>query len=526
MCYISPMPKKLPIGIQSFEVIRTENYYYVDKTPFVKKLVEEGKYYFLSRPRRFGKSLFLDTLRQAFLAKRELFQGLFLENNWDWSVKYPVIHISFGAGVHRAVEELFVTQEEIITAHAQKYEVSLSRPSLKGRFLELIELLAQKYGQKVVILVDEYDKPILDNIERKDLALEMREALKNFYSVIKDADPYLKFCFLTGVTKFSKVSLFSGLNNLKDITIHPEYATICGYTQSEFEKTFADRLEGLDLEEVRRWYNGYSWLGEPVYNPFDILLFLDLREFLPFWFETGTPTFLIKLLVERKYYIPELENLEVGEELIESFDVDTIRPETILFQTGYLTIDKVEYLLGKKRSYKLRYPNLEVKSAFTGHLLNYFVEDLKAKTQNEIRLARLLETGDIEGLIDVFRAFFASIPHDWYRKTELSGYEGFYASIFYCYFTALGLDVRVEDATNYGRLDMAVLFDGRCFLFEFKVVELEPEGRALEQLKAKRYHEKYLDRCREVYLIGVEFSKKERNIVDFAWEKLTPVKPR
>ncbi|NPA48409.1 MAG: hypothetical protein GXO20_00355, partial [Thermodesulfobacteria bacterium] len=205
----------------------------------------------------------------------------------------------------------------------------------------------------------------------------------------------------------------------------------------------------------------------------------------------------------------------------ESFDVDTIRPETLLFQTGYLTIDRVEYLLGKKRSYKLRYPNLEVKSAFSEHLLSYFVQDLRAKTQNEIRLARLLEAGDIEGLMDVFRAFFASIPHDWYRKTELSGYEGFYASIFYCYFAALGLDVRVEDATNYGRLDMAVLFDGRCFLFEFKVVELVPEGRALEQLKAKRYHEKYSESCRELYLIGVEFSKTERNIVGFEVEKLS-----
>ena len=511
--------KKLPVGIQSFEVIRTEGYYYVDKTPFVKKFLDEGKYYFLSRPRRFGKSLFLDTLRQAFLGRRELFSGLFLEKAWDWSVSYPVIYISFGAGVHRSVEELLVTQEEILAAHARKYGVSLTRSSLKGRFLELIELLMEKSGRKVVVLIDEYDKPILDNIERPEVAAEMREALKNFYSVVKDADPYLKFCFITGVTKFSKVSLFSGLNNLKDLTIHSSYATICGYTQEEFETVFAERLEGVDLELVRRWYNGYSWLGEPVYNPFDILLFLDSGLLRPYWFETGTPTFLIKLLQERRYYIPQIENLEAGEELIESFDVDRIFPETLLFQTGYLTIRK-RYLRGSLIKYRLGYPNLEVKYALNNQILNYYVEDLPTKERVLDRVYEALERNDLEGLKEAFFAFFASIPHDWYRKTELSGYEGFYASIFYCYFAALGVEVRVEDATNRGRLDMAVLFEGRCYLFEFKVVELVPEGRALEQLKAKKYYEKYLSKCREIYLVGVEFSKASRNIVGFSWEKM------
>ncbi|WP_456370652.1 ATP-binding protein, partial [Thermodesulfatator atlanticus] len=257
--------KKLPVGIQSFVEIRTEGYYYVDKTPFVRKLVDQGKYFFLSRPRRFGKSLFLDTLRQAFLGKRELFRGLFLEENWDWSKKYPVIYISFGAGVIRSRDELVETFFSILRRHANRYQISYHEKLPNKRFEELILCLSEKYNQKVVVLIDEYDKPILDNIDKPELAAEIREELKNFYSVLKDADPYLKFCFLTGVTKFSKVSIFSGLNNLKDITIHPGYATICGYTQDEFEKTFADRLEGLDLSEVRRWYNGYSWLGEPVY---------------------------------------------------------------------------------------------------------------------------------------------------------------------------------------------------------------------------------------------------------------------
>ncbi len=514
--------KKLPVGIQSFVEIRTEGYYYVDKTFFVKKLVDEGKYFFLSRPRRFGKSLFLDTLRQAFLGKRELFKGLFLENNWDWSKNYPVIYVSFGAGViedeNDLVRQILLILEEnqetleITCKHAEDY---------RACFYELIKKAAQKYGTKTVVLVDEYDKPILDRIDSIETAARIREKLKNFYSVLKDADPYLKFCFLTGVTKFSKVSIFSGLNNLKDITIHPGYATICGYIQNEFEKTFADRLEGIDLSEVRRWYNGYSWLGEPVYNPFDILLFLDTREFRPYWFETGTPTFLIKLLTERKFFIPELEHFEVGEELVESFEIETIKPETILFQTGYLTIEEKYEIMPGEAVYVLRFPNIEVRKAFSDHLLNYFLEDLSKKTASKIRMARVLKAGKVTDMMEVFRAFFASIPHDWYRKTELSGYEGFYASIFYCYFAALGLDVQVEDVTNQGRLDMAVLFEGRCYLFEFKVVEDEPEGKALLQLKEKRYWEKYQGKCEKIWLIGVEFSKRKRNIVSFEVEEVS-----
>ena len=513
------MPRKLPVGIQSFEVIRTEGYYYVDKTPFVKKLVDEGKYYFLSRPRRFGKSLFLDTLRQAFLGKRDLFKDLFLENNWDWSKKYPVVYISFGAGVIKSVEELNTTFEEILMEHQERYEISLTYPSLKGRFKELIKNLSQKYHQKVVVLVDEYDKPILDQIENRETAIAIREELKNFYAVLKDADPYLKFCFITGVSKFSKVSLFSGLNNLKDITLHPSYATICGYTQEEFETVFADRLEGVDLAEVRRWYNGYSFLGEPLYNPFDVLLFLDSGLFRPYWFETGTPSFLIKLILERGLPIPTLENLEVGDELLENFDVDHIYPETLLFQTGYLTVKKVR----QRRTilkYLLGWPNLEVKVSFNNYLLNTFLEPYRKERELD-KVYEALEKNDLLALKEAFYSFFASIPHDWYRKSKIQHYEGFYASVFYAYFAALGVDVFVEEPTSHGRLDMAVLFEDRCYLFEFKVVELEPEGKALEQLKAKGYHKKYATRCRKLYLVGVESSRRKRNIVDVSWEEIS-----
>ncbi len=512
------MPRKLPVGIQSFEVIRTEDYYYVDKTPFVKKLVDEGKYYFLSRPRRFGKSLFLDTLRQAFLGKRELFEGLFLENNWDWSKKYPVIHISFGAGVIRSLEELQETISSILRRHERLYNLSLSEHLLNKKFEELILGLKEKSGLRVVVLIDEYDKPILDRIEDQETAIAIREELKNFYAVLKDADPYLKFCFITGVSKFSKVSLFSGLNNLEDITLSPSYATICGYTQEELETVFADRLEGVDLAEVRRWYNGYNFLGEPLYNPFDILLFLRDKLFRPYWFETGTPSFLIKLILERRLPVPSLENLEVGDEILESFDVDRIYPETLLFQTGYLTIKEVRQRRAVLK-YLLGWPNLEVKVSFNNYLLNTFLEPYRKEKELD-KVYEALEKNDLLALKEAFYSFFASIPHDWYRKSEIQNYEGFYASVFYAYFAALGVDVIVEDVTSHGRLDMAVFFDERCFLFEFKVVELEPEGRALSQLKAKGYHEKYLSKCQELYLIGVEFSKEKRNIVDFSWERV------
>jgi hypothetical protein len=314
------------------------------------------------------------------------------------------------------------------------------------------------------------------------------------------------------------VGVFSGLNNLKDITLDPEYATICGYTQEELERVFAERLKGLDLDEIRLWYNGYNFLGKPVYNPFDILLHLDLRDFRPFWFETGTPTFLIKLLHQNNYFIPQLEHLEATEKIMASFDFDDIEPETLLFQTGYLTI-KGRQKLGFTTLYTLSYPNLEVKISFSDYLLDYLSQAKRQKERNYIKVYRALQQNDLSALQEVFHAFFASIPHDWYRKNELAGYEGYYASIFYCYFTALGLDVRVEDATNYGRLDLAVIFGERVYIFEFKVVELVSEGRALDQLKEKRYHEKYRGEFREIYLVGVEFSKKERNIVGFEWEK-------
>ncbi len=245
------------------------------------------------------------------------------------------------------------------------------------------------------------------------------------------------------------------------------------------------------------------------------------KLFRPYWFETGTPSFLIKLLMEKRFPVPRLEHLEAGETILSSFDVDYIEPEPLLFQTGYITIKNVKRI-GPRTFYLLSYPNLEVKMSFTDHLLNWYTQVPAEKERIINKLIRYLAEANLEGMREVFYSFFASIPHDWYRKSEIQNYEGFYASVFYAYFAALGVDVKVEDATSHGRLDMAVLFDDHCFLFEFKVVEIEPQGKALEQLKAKKYHEKYLSKCQKLYLIGVEFSRQERNIVNFSWEKVLP----
>ncbi len=510
--------KKLPIGIHDFEKLISGNNYYVDKTPFVHELTRTGGYYFLSRPRRFGKSLFLSTIKAAYEGKRELFRGLYLEKHWTWEKKHPVLHISFGSGVVRDVHELRQSFLYFLNEYAKKYDMIYSYEDLKNCFAELIHTLYKKYGQRVVILVDEYDKPILDNIEKSETALSIREELKSLYSVIKDSDAYIEFVLITGVSKFSKVSLFSGLNNLEDITLVSFYSSICGYTQQELQVVFADRLREVNLEDVRLWYNGYSWLGEKVYNPFDVLLYLKSLDFRPYWFETGTPTFLIRLLREGRYNICQIENLSAGEEIVGSFDIESMTAETLLFQAGYLTLRGFEQT-GAFRRYALGYPNLEVKASLTNSFLSELTLDRVAKTRNQSALLDALVNTDLDGLKMIFHAFFSSIPHDWYRRNRLAGYEGYYASIFYCYFAALGLDVTPEDVTSHGQVDLTVKFDDKVFLFEFKVRESGKAGTdALDQIKLRHYSNKYRGRAARIYLIGIEFDPNERNIVRYEWE--------
>jgi hypothetical protein len=512
--------KQLPIGISTFEEIRSKDCYYVDKTPFIKQLHDQGKYYFLSRPRRFGKSLFVDTLKEAFAGNKDLFIGLYLEEHWNWDENHPVILISFGGGVIKDLEDLEIKLNYILENQAEKYSIQFKYSTIREKFSELIQRLYETTKRKVVILVDEYDKPILDNISDTAKASELREGLKNIYSVIKDSDAYVEFAFLTGVSKFAKVSLFSGLNNLEDLTLNPNFSSMCGYTQNELETIFPDRLDGLDLNELKKWYNGYNFLGDPVYNPFDVLLFFREKKYKNYWFETATPGFLIELLYGKKYYIPTLNSIEVGEEILGSFDLDHIYVETLMFQTGYLTIKK-ERRLGNILRYQLVFPNLEVRSSFNNYILNYFVSDVVRKNNNQSHLYERLLANDVAALKQIFHAFYASIPNDWYRKNTIANYEGYYASIFYCYFAALGLDVIPEDTTNQGRIDLTLIFDGRVYIFEFKVIELDTgTTSALDQIRSKRYYEKYTGEFKDIYLVGVEFSRDTRNIERFDWEKL------
>jgi hypothetical protein len=345
----------------------------------------------------------------------------------------------------------------------------------------------------------------------------MRDGLRDLYSVIKGQDAHIKFAMLTGVSKFSKVSLFSGLNNLNDITVEAEYSAICGYTDADVDTVFAPELPGLDRELIREWYNGYNWTGEAVYNPFDLLLLFSKREFRPYWFETGTPTFLIDLLTERQVWLPRLNRLETDAALMSSFDVGHIAVEALMWQAGYLTIDKEENLAGEW-FYQLRYPNREVYQSLNRSVLQAWAPAKEGDAVQRKQLYRLLLANDFAGMEQLFTSFFASIPHDWFRNNPIAQYEGYYASVFYAYFASLGLDIVPEESSNAGRLDMAVRFNGNVYLFEFKVVELEPEGAALEQIKKRGYADKYRDRNEPIHLIGVEFSREQRKVVGFAVE--------
>ena len=367
-------------------------------------------------------------------------------------------------------------------------------------------------------MVDEYDKPILDRIDNPAIAKEMRDTLKDFYSVIKDQDAHIRFAFLTGVSKFSKVSLFSGLNNLDDITLDPEWSALCGYTDADVDSVFAPELDGLDREQIRRWYNGYNWLGEAVYNPFDLLLLFKKRTFRPWWFETGTPGFLVKLMAARGFFTPDLASLYSGGELLSAFDVEHIGTEALLFQAGYLTLHGSQEPVPGMVRYQLGYPNREVETSLNASLLGAWVDDASKSFQHRAQLVDLLLSHDVAALRALFQAFFASIPHHWYDNNPISKYEGYYASVFYSYFAALGFDVAVEDATNHGRIDMAVSLPDYVYLFEFKVVELLPDGKALQQLKDKRYADKYRGAGLPIALVGVEFSRETRNVVGFEVE--------
>ena len=509
----------LPIGIQTLGNIRARNCYYVDKTPHVLRLVEEGTHYFLSRPRRFGKSLLVDTLKELFEGNGELFRGLAIHGQWDWSVKYPVVRISFGRRAFTAPGHLDTNLDAQLGKMERDAGIERLHREAPERLAHLIETLHGDSGERVAVLVDEYDKPILDALANPEVAFANRDFLRGFYGVIKDCDADIRFCFLTGVSKFSKAGLFSGLNNLRDITLSPAYGTICGYTDGDLDTVFAPELEGLDRDAIRHWYNGYSWRApERVYNPFDILLLFREREFRPYWFETGTPTFLVDLLARRKVDALSLEGGVADDTLLSAFDVDRIEPEALLFRAGYLTITGEERDGdGSGSVYTLGYPNHEVRRSLNAVLLGAMAPDFASVAERR-NLRRLLRANDFAGVEELFRAFLAGIPNEWYARTGMAGYEAHYASVFYSHFAAAGMDVRVEESGSRGRADMAVLFNANVYVFEFKLVDRKPQGLALSQIRERGYADRYRDLGWPIHLIGVEFGREERNIVAFSVE--------
>ena len=514
--------KRLPIGIQTFSelVDPEENYIYVDKTREILSLALSGKYFFLSRPRRFGKSVLVSTLSELFRGKRELFKGLYIEDKWEWDRKHPVIKISFGGGDFSSEKRFDESLDDILTDNAERLDVecesTMERPN--SCFRQLIKDSWRKNGEKVVILIDEYDKPILDFITDKERARLNRDRLKAFYGIIKDLDEYIRFVLITGVSKFSRLNLFSGLNNLNDISIDLSSATICGYTHKEVEGAFREYLEGVDLDKLKQWYNGYNYFGKPVYNPFDILLFLAKnKEYRPYWWSTGNPSFLIDLLKSEPRYLPDLENCLVDDLVLDAFDVDYIDMAALLWQTGYLTFkDKYEGIDGIE--YRLGLPNKEIQISLNKLFLQYLTgldRDLRGSRKE---LAKALNQGDMKHFREILHSLFASIPYHNYANNIIQHYEGYYASVLYACLVSLGFHTVAEDTTNKGRVDMSIILPDKVYVVEFKV-DSEP-GKALEQVKQKGYHEKYFDRTKKVFLVGVAFDSEEKNITEFEWEEL------
>ena len=509
--------KKLPIGISTLKDIIQEGYLYVDKTDIAQYLIENGRYYFLSRPRRFGKSLFLDTLRTIFDADKEIFKDLSIYKNGYEFTKHPVIHISFGSGAGKTKADFTQKIYEILKNNQKSLDVVCDdNLSSGGCFENIIRKAYEKYNKKVVILIDEYDKPILDNIEDSEVAKLMREELKNFYSVIKENDIFVKLVFITGVSKFSKVSLFSGLNNIQDITLHKDYSTICGYTQEDVETVFKEHLKGQDFQKIKKWYNGYKFLGEGVYNPFDILLFISNKfEYRNYWFSTATPTFLLKLIEKNNYFLPNLENIVKDEMMLNSFDVDYIELETLMWQTGYLTITNTRET-PKGIRYQLNIPNQEVKISLMESIANYMSKIQNSVIVNDHILYAFLDK-DLEKLEKNIKALFASIPYNLFTNNKMYEYEGYYVSVFYAYVKALGFELIAEDTTNKGRIDLTIKLEDAIYIVEFKV----DGSDALKQIKEKKYYEKYMDENKDIYLVGIEFDTNERNISKIEWEMFT-----
>jgi hypothetical protein len=508
------MKKLLPIGISDFKELIQGNFIYVDKTEYIYNLIKQGKYYFLSRPRRFGKSLLLSTIRYLFQGHKELFKGLYIQDKWNWDETYPILKISFAIDLlkkedykKRIIQELLKNylNNELDTSQETEDEVEL--------FEYLIINIYRKHKKKVVILIDEYDKPILDLIENIKEAEQVRKYLKAFYSVLKNLDEYIKFVLITGVSKFAKVSLFSGLNQLKDISLDPRYGNICGYTQNELELYFKDYLQDSNLDEIKEWYNGYYFLQDTLYNPFDILLYLDSKRFDSYWYKTGTPNFLIKLIKKKEYDVSALENKIVKSNILEKFDIEEIRIEALMFQTGYLTI-KEEYQKEYGQEYKLGFPNKEVRISFNEDILS-IVLSKEVRENIADNIIEILKKQEIEKLKEQIEILISNISYVHFKQ------ESSYVIAVFSMLYSTGLNVITEDNTSKGRIDLTIIVNNSIvYILEFKVIKnSKKKGNAIKQIKEKEYYKKYLN-YEKIYLIGIEIDKTKKQIINFEYQQV------
>ena len=514
--------KNLPLGIQSLQQLRDNNCIYVDKTQLVHQLVTTGSYYFLSRPRRFGKSLLISTLKCLYLGKKDLFEGLWIGDKWDWSKTNPVIHISFDAVDYQGLG-LSESISEVLKKCAKEYGISLVKTTLKSQFLELIESLSAQYG-KVVLLIDEYDKPIIDYLENAKIeqAKAHRVVLRDFYSVLKNAGDYLQLVFITGISKFSKVSLFSHLNNLDDITIDENYGTLTGYTQEELGVYFDDYLKLIEtklrlsreelMENMRVWYNGYSWDGESrVYNPFGTLNFLSKKMFKNYWFATGSPEFLIEQM--RKYNRFDVENSVVDSAMLDKYDIENLALIPLLFQTGYLTIKQLDPMTGEM---VLDYPNKEVRQSMYAFLIDDIAKNpRRIHTGMTIQdLNRALMAKDMVQVQKILNGLLADLPSETYQNQS----EGLYHGLIHLVFNYLGMFITSEVHSSQGQADAVVQTLTDVFIFEFKFNATAKE--AIDQIHQQQYAAKYQASGKTITGIGLNFNSIKRAIDEWIEEEL------
>ena len=506
---------KYPIGIQQFSELRSGDWVYVDKTALVYRLVDNGKYYFLSRPRRFGKSLLISTLKAYFEGRKDLFQGLAMEQlEKEWRV-HPVLHLDLNIEKYASQESLDNILESNLVQWEKLYGADPSERSFSLRFAGIVRRAYEKTGERVVILVDEYDKPLLQSISNKALQDEYRATLKPFYGVLKTMDGCIRFALLTGVTKFGKVSVFSDLNNLNDISMDNRYTEICGISEKELHQYFNEDIQKMadkdgvtyeDMSErLRQNYDGYHFAPNTggMYNPFSILNVLSRLQFGSYWFETGTPTYLVELLQKNDYALAEMDNIIVGFETLSGIDAADTDAIPVIFQSGYLTIKDFD---SRFQSYTLGYPNKEVEMGFTKFLLPYYTASRSTRSAFEIQnFVREVESGDIDGFFTRLRSFFSDTTYEVIRMQELH-----YSNVLYIVFKLLGFYTQVEYHTSNGRIDLVLQTPDYIYVMEFKLNGTAEE--ALQQINDKGYAQPFARDTRALYKIGVNFSPKTRNI--------------